>query len=44
MEIENPENGKIYKVNGRRLKPFLEHLDRQESSKDLVDPLYLPST
>ena len=23
VEIENPENGKIFKVNGQRLKPFL---------------------
>ena len=40
VEIENPENGKSFKVNGQRLKPFLEHFDRQESSEDLVDPLY----
>ena len=40
MEIENPENGKSFKVHGQRLKPFLEHFDRQESSEDLVDPLY----
>ena len=36
-EIENLECGKIFKVNGQRLKPFLEHFDRQESSEDLVD-------
>ena len=40
VEIENPKNGKSFKVNGQRLKPFLEHFDRQESSEDLVDPLY----
>ena len=40
VEIENPENGKIFKVNGKRLKPFLENFDRQESSEGLVDPLY----
>ena len=40
VEIENPENGKSFKVNGQRLKPFLEHFDRQESSEDLVDLLY----
>ena len=40
VEIENPDNGKSFKVNGQRLKPFLEHFDRQESSGDLVDPLY----
>ena len=40
VEIENTENGKSFKVNCQRLKPFLEHFDRQESSEDLVDPLY----
>ena len=40
VEIENPENGKSFKFNGQHLKPFLEHFDRQESSEDLVDPLY----
>ena len=40
VEIENPENGKSFKVNGQHLKPFLEHFDRQESREDLVDPLY----
>ena len=40
VEIENPENGKSFKVNGQHVKPFLEHFDRQESSEDLVDPLY----
>ena len=40
VEIENPDNGKSFKVNGQCLKPFLEHFDRQESSGDLVDPLY----
>ena len=38
--IENLENEKIFKVNGQRLKPFLENFDRQESSEELVDPLY----
>ena len=40
VEIENLENGKIFKVNGQRLKPFLENFGRQESSEELVDPLY----
>ena len=38
--IENPENGKSFKVNGQHLKPFFEHFDRQESSEELVHPLY----
>ena len=44
VEIENPENGKSFKVNGQRLKPFLEHFDQQESSEELVDPLYQDAT
>ena len=40
MEIENPDSGKTFKVNGQRLKLFLKHIDHQESSEDLVDPLY----
>ena len=40
VEIENLENGKSFKVNGQRLKLFLEHFDHQESSEILVDPLY----
>ena len=40
VEIENLENGKIFKVNGQSLKPFLENFDRQESSEELVDSLY----
>ena len=39
IEIENPENGKIIKVNGQRLKPFLENFDHQESIEELVDAL-----
>ena len=40
MEIENPKNGKIFKVNGQCLKPFLENFDHREGSEELVDPLY----
>ena len=40
VEIENPENGKIFKFNGQRLKPFLENFDHQENSEELVDSLY----
>ena len=40
VEIENPKNGKLFKVNGQRLKPFMENFDSQESSEELVDPLY----
>ena len=40
VEIENPENGKTFKDIGHHLKPFLENFDHQESSEELVDPLY----
>ena len=40
VEIDNLENGKTFKVNGQRLKPFLENFDHQEHSEELVDPLY----
>ena len=40
VEIENLENGKSFKVNGQRLKPFIDNFDRQESSEELVDLLY----
>ena len=40
VEIENPENGKLFKVNGQRLNPFMENFDRQESTEELVDPVY----
>ena len=40
VEIENSDTGKSLKVNGQRLKPFLEHFNLQEHSEDLVDPLY----
>ena len=40
VEIENPDTGKSFKVNGQCLKPFLEHFSLQETSEDLVNPLY----
>ena len=40
VEIENPDTRKYFKVNGQRLKLFLEHFDHQDNSEDLVDPLY----
>ena len=44
VEIENPENRKSFKVNGQCLNQFLEHFDQQESSEELVDPLYQDAT
>ena len=40
VEIENPDTGNSFKVNGQRLKPFLAQFNPQEHSEDLVDPLY----
>ena len=34
-EIENPKNGNIFKVNGQRLKPFLEIFPQKEESINL---------
>ena len=39
IEIENPKNGDIFKVNGQRLKPFLElPIDPEEEVIHLIDP------
>ena len=40
IEFENPMNGNIFKVNGQRLKPFLEPFEVEETVEDLVDPIY----
>ena len=40
VEIENPQTGKSFRVNGQCLKPFLEQFNLFETSADLVDPLY----
>ena len=39
IEIENPKNGVTFKVNGQRLKPYLEHHPREEDTEiNLGDP------
>ena len=40
VEILNPQSNAISKVNGQRLKPFLELLEVGEPDEDLVDPVY----
>ena len=42
IEIENPKNGEIFKVNGQHLKLFLE-LPTEKEGEDMVlhDPQYL---
>jgi transposase InsO family protein len=40
IDVFNPSNGEISKVNGQRLKPFLETVDVEEVDEELVDPVY----
>jgi len=41
VDVFNPKDGKIFKVNGQRLKPFLENFNEEEEVANLVDPVYL---
>ena len=38
VEIENPRDGNIFKVNGQRLKPFFENFDPNKETIALIDP------
>ncbi|KAL6494479.1 hypothetical protein OROGR_000906 [Orobanche gracilis] len=38
VEIENPKNGDIFKVNGQRLKPYLELKSYEVEEVLLKDP------
>ena len=40
IEIENPKNGDVFKVNGQRLKPFLELRNPEIDEIILKDPIY----
>ena len=40
IEIENPKNGDMFKVNGQYLKPFLEHEPPEVEEVLLDDPVY----
>ena len=40
VDIENPQNGNIFKVNGQRLKPFVELLSPLVDESLLEDPVY----
>jgi hypothetical protein len=40
IEIEDPKNGNTFKVNGQRLKPFLELRSRKVETTLLEDPNY----
>ena len=40
IDVCDPKDNHIFKVNGQRLKPFLEIIDIGEPAEDLVDPVY----
>jgi len=40
VEIENSNNGDVFKVNGQRLKPFLELKSQEVEEMNLEDPVY----
>ena len=40
VEVENPKNGNIFKVNGQRLKPYIELRNQEVEDILLQDPVY----
>jgi hypothetical protein len=44
IEIEDPKNGTTFKVNGQKLKPFLELMSPEIEMTLLEDPSYLELT
>ena len=40
IEIYDPKNGNEFKVNGQRLKPFLESIPEADTTMGLFDPMY----
>jgi hypothetical protein len=40
IKIEDPKNGKTFKVNGQRVKPFLELKSLEVEATLLDDPIY----
>jgi hypothetical protein len=40
IEIEDPKNGNIFKVNGQKVKPFLELRSLEVEATLLEDPIY----
>ena len=39
FEVENPKNRNVFKVNGHRLKPYLENVVAEVETLDLEDPI-----
>ena len=37
FEVENPKNGNVFKVNGHRLKPYLENFVAEVETLDVED-------
>ena len=40
IEIYDPKNGNEFKINGQRLKPFLESVPEADTAMGLFDPIY----
>ena len=42
IEVQDPKNGHTFKVNGQRLKPYIEGIGKGEmiESIALIDPFY----
>ena len=40
VDVQNPENGQTFKVNGQRLKPFFGGFEEQVMEENLMDPVY----
>lgn len=43
IKLKDPKNGNLFKVNGQRLKPYIEGIEHREDveSVDLADPIYI---
>ena len=40
IEIYDPKNENVFKVNGQRMKPFLESVPEANAAMGLLDPMY----
>ena len=41
VDIASPNSNNVFKVNGQRLKQFLEYFPKEEIEEELVDPIYV---
>jgi len=44
IDVLNSNDGNIFKVNGQRLKPFLDNFAKEDIVEELVDPVYPEAT